>query len=303
MLKENSYVGQIQRVQDYIENHLEECLSLKQLSEIAFFSEFYFSRLFKLVSGEPIYSFIKRLRLEKAAFRLLAARDELITDIAISVGFENSSSFAKAFKTAYGISASDYRESKNGQAILEAFIYNRDIDFYEYYQTLIQLEPIGIAVKELPQKHLIYKRYTGPYKGDKDLFSSLFTELYQWANIHEVYDTKYQWFTLYHDFGSVTEEEALRVSVCMEIDEPIEVVDTIGNYQLEKGLYVVGRFEVTTEGYQTAWDYMYLHWLPSSVYVHDDRFSFETYPPVKSSQKGARVVDICIPVRCKNREV
>ncbi len=64
---DRSYQNRIDRVVDYIQANLESDLSVRQLSEVACFSEFHFSRIFREQMGESVYQFIRRLRLEKAA--------------------------------------------------------------------------------------------------------------------------------------------------------------------------------------------------------------------------------------------
>ncbi|MEW9125238.1 MAG: AraC family transcriptional regulator [Thermotaleaceae bacterium] len=110
---ENLYTEQINKVQDYIENHLDEPLTIKDLSLIANFSEYHFQRIYGYMTGESLYGFIKRIRLEKAAYMLLSNKDRPIINIAMAVGFSNQASFAKAFKSKYGVSSSSYRR-ENG---------------------------------------------------------------------------------------------------------------------------------------------------------------------------------------------
>ncbi|HPQ54462.1 MAG TPA: AraC family transcriptional regulator [Spirochaetota bacterium] len=61
------YVSRINRVIDYIENHLDEPMTLDILAGVAHFSPYHFHRIFSSMVGEPLYKFIQRLRLEKAA--------------------------------------------------------------------------------------------------------------------------------------------------------------------------------------------------------------------------------------------
>ncbi len=89
------YIERINAVQDYIENHLDEEITIRKLCKIASFSEYHFQRIFKQFTSESLYNFIKRLRLEKAIFLLRSNRKLSIQDIALSVGFSNQASFAK----------------------------------------------------------------------------------------------------------------------------------------------------------------------------------------------------------------
>ena len=64
------YLARIHRVTDHIERHLDERLALEDLARVACFSPFHFHRVFTACAGEPLYRFILRLRLEKAANQL-----------------------------------------------------------------------------------------------------------------------------------------------------------------------------------------------------------------------------------------
>ena len=84
------YSERVNRVIDYINEHLSDSLSLKGLAEIASFSPYHFHRIFHSLTGETLYNFIIRLRLEKAAHRLRYSINRSVTDIAYECGFSSS---------------------------------------------------------------------------------------------------------------------------------------------------------------------------------------------------------------------
>jgi AraC-like DNA-binding protein len=95
---------------EYIESNLSNNISLRDLANLVHLSPQHFSRLFKSQTGMSPYKFVLQRRL---AFALsLLSREQLsIEDIAKSVGFVSSSSFNKAFKRVYGVSASQCRQN------------------------------------------------------------------------------------------------------------------------------------------------------------------------------------------------
>jgi len=105
------YVARINRVIDFIDRNLREELSLQKLALVAHFSPFHFHRIFRAIVGEPLNQFIQRIRLEKAAAHLFEWPKKSITDIAFDCGFTSSSSFARAFKDYFHMSATEWRES------------------------------------------------------------------------------------------------------------------------------------------------------------------------------------------------
>lgn len=93
------YLSRIHRVMDYIEAHLDQQLTLEELARVACFSRFHFHRVFKAMTSESLYQFIFRIRLEKAAHKLVHNPKKNVTEIALDYGFSSSATFARAFKT------------------------------------------------------------------------------------------------------------------------------------------------------------------------------------------------------------
>nr|WP_235687753.1 helix-turn-helix domain-containing protein [Aeromonas veronii] len=71
--------------------------------------------------GETIAGFTRRLRMERAARRLLASPQSDITTLALAAGFSSSQNFAKAFRLHFAMSPSEYRQQQGetGKARLE----------------------------------------------------------------------------------------------------------------------------------------------------------------------------------------
>ncbi|MBW2572160.1 MAG: helix-turn-helix transcriptional regulator, partial [Deltaproteobacteria bacterium] len=100
----------IRRVMAHINQHLDEKYRLEQLAEVACFSPFHFIRVFETVMGETPQQYVIRKRMERAGLYLLK-RDLRITEIAFNVAYETSSSFSKIFKTHFGISPRQFRDT------------------------------------------------------------------------------------------------------------------------------------------------------------------------------------------------
>lgn len=122
-------------------------------------------------------------------------------------------------------------------------------------------------------------------------------ELYTYASVKNLVREDAKWFTIYHDFGNLTMEEKLRLSVCMSITGEIKATGEFGSMDIAGGQYAVGRFSLQSDEYQGAWDYMLSKWLPESGYMLDDRLCFEYYPPQEyTTEKEGRIVEIFIPI-------
>ena len=98
----------LKRVLDYIADNLDQNLSLYQLAAIAGMSPHYFSELFKQSTGRAPHSFVLFHRIECAKRKLRNPKQNII-DIALDVGFQTPSHFARAFRKLEGTSPSEFR--------------------------------------------------------------------------------------------------------------------------------------------------------------------------------------------------
>jgi AraC family transcriptional regulator len=82
---------------------------LGALAKRAALSPLHFHRIFKGLAGETPLALHRRLRLERAAWRLFDS-DEQVTRLAFDAGYETHESFTRAFREAYAASPSEFRE-------------------------------------------------------------------------------------------------------------------------------------------------------------------------------------------------
>jgi AraC family transcriptional regulator len=93
----------------YATAHLDEEVSLAQLARQAGLSTFHLQRIFSAAVGETPKQLTLRLRLGRAAVRLLTS-DDSILDVAFSCGFQSHEAFIRAFRRRLGITPSAYRK-------------------------------------------------------------------------------------------------------------------------------------------------------------------------------------------------
>ncbi|ULL17477.1 response regulator [Paenibacillus sp. H1-7] len=92
----------------YIENHLNEEVSLEEVADRIGLNPSYFSQLFKQSTQETFVQYRTRRRMEKAK-KLLAQPQYRITDISGEVGYADHPHFTKTFKKYIGVLPSEYR--------------------------------------------------------------------------------------------------------------------------------------------------------------------------------------------------
>lgn len=94
----------------YIQTHLEGDLNLETLAKHVGFSPYHFHRVFRENVGEPVKEYIRRLRLERAAYRLRVS-EEAILRIALESGFKSHESFTRAFERQFNITPNHFRNN------------------------------------------------------------------------------------------------------------------------------------------------------------------------------------------------
>jgi AraC family transcriptional regulator len=94
----------------YIDEHLPEQISLATLAGLARLSTYYFCRAFKQSFGVPPHRYHSNRRIEQAKV-MLAGRKHSVTDVGLTLGFSDTSSFTAAFRKIAGQTPSTYQRS------------------------------------------------------------------------------------------------------------------------------------------------------------------------------------------------
>ena len=92
----------------YIEEHLAEPISLEALARLVGLSACYFCRAFRQSIGMPPQRYHLSQRIERAK-TLLAKRAASVTEVGLTVGYNDTSAFCTAFRRVTGLTPSAYR--------------------------------------------------------------------------------------------------------------------------------------------------------------------------------------------------
>jgi AraC family transcriptional regulator len=98
----------VERVIANMWDRYDEPLSLGDMADVAIFSRFYFSRIFRSVTGTSPGRFLTAIRLYKAK-NLLLETTMSVTDISYQVGYNSPGTFSSRFTRSVGIPPARYR--------------------------------------------------------------------------------------------------------------------------------------------------------------------------------------------------
>ncbi|WP_071393335.1 AraC family transcriptional regulator [Bacillus tuaregi] len=98
------------QLMDYIEVHLTEEISGKNISRIVGVSDYHFKRMFSYMAGMTLNEYIKNRRLSQANVELIHGAK--VTDIAYKYGYQSIEGFSRAFREWSGFLPSEVAKNK-----------------------------------------------------------------------------------------------------------------------------------------------------------------------------------------------
>jgi len=96
-------------VLEYIDNNCENPITLEEISELMHYSRWYFSKIFKRLTGTSFIKYINQQRIDRAK-QMIKETDMNITNISVACGFESIRTFNREFKAICKKTPKEYRE-------------------------------------------------------------------------------------------------------------------------------------------------------------------------------------------------
>ncbi|PWL40519.1 AraC family transcriptional regulator [Flagellimonas aquimarina] len=297
---QTDYRTRVHRVFEFIDENLASDLSLKAVSEVAFFSPFHFHRIFKFVTGETLNQYVSRQRIEKSALDLLH-KSVTTTEIAHNYGFSDNSSFSRAFKKFFGVSPTEFKKqnpnkhskirqlkSKNGQVYPD---YEKYLCIIDNLKKWIEMNA-KIEIKETSELNLAGVTHVGV-----NGIESAFEKLTKWATPKGLLkNPENKMGRVFYDSFKVTAPNKVRMGIFLIAHEPFETEGEIHKLTIDKGKCIVGRFEITPDEFEKSWTGLFL-WMNEHGYKKSIENPFEIYHnDFREHPEHKFVVDLYIPI-------
>ena len=251
------YIKRILKVLVYIEEHIEDEITMSELAKLSCYSPFHFHRIFQSIVGETVYQYTKRLRLERAAGKLRNTAKP-VTEIALDASYDTPSAFTKAFKLYMGTAPRNYR-------MLHAAVHIVTNKIKE--SPMIQPDKIEKIVN-LP---LLFIRRVGSYdKTPWDAWKAM-NQFVEDTHLDKLHVRR---FGIGHDDPQITDEDKIRYDACILQLPGMKEKGEVGQQTLKGGKYAVFTHNGLYERLEATWNRILLKWLPTSCEQLDD-----TRPP------------------------
>jgi AraC family transcriptional regulator len=302
-LPPHEYAQRMNRVLDYVDAHLDTELELSTLAEVAHFSPFHFHRMFAAWMGETLGDYVRRRRLEQAAW-LLSWRAELsVLHVALSVGFGSGEAFSRAFKAHFGQTPTAWRAASRVRHTKDS---NRDQPDRKFDQVFIRckrddlgsatpfLESLlmNVTLIDLPPTRIAYLRHIGPYGESVGRFWGTFHQ----ARVGQGFSGNMYGIGL--DDPAIAPPDKCRYDACVEVAPETKVNAPFSVTTLPGGRYAALEYQGDSRQIGSAWAMMFGQWLPTSGMQCDARPAFEWYRAHDGfdEKNGSFSCALCIPV-------
>ncbi len=237
----------------YIEKNLDGELSLDSLAQRAGFSPYHFHRLFGDLVGENLKAYIRRLRLERSAFRLRISQASVL-DLALQAGYRTHESFTRAFSRQFGINPSEFRAQYQARRNYTAL---RRPGASDSSGSEGKGQP-KLDMELMQPIHLVFIRHNGPYESvlpQGAPFGSAWDELFRWAEAQGIDHQRSLLMGIAHDDPNITPADKIRFDVCMQVPYGYAPQGKIGYTTIQPGWYAFAKhtapFEQLGDTYQT----------------------------------------------------
>jgi AraC family transcriptional regulator len=247
-----NYQHQLNKVIEFIGKHLDEKLTLTQLSDIACFSKYHFHRLFTAYTGLSLQQYIRWLRLKRAAHQLIIDKDQSIINIAIDAGFESHEAFSRAFKQTCGISPSKFREESSWHVWEQPpYLLPRAEDM-----------TMNVAIKNMKARRLAVLEH----RGDPRTLGESVNKLINWAKAQpgNLKPKAGESFGFAYDDPQLTATADFRFDLGITIPEQLTLKGDIVEKRLPDGRYAVAMHKGSREKIGDTVYALYRDWLPHS---------------------------------------
>ncbi|MBS1743575.1 MAG: AraC family transcriptional regulator [Bacteroidetes bacterium] len=298
---EDDYIGRLSDALTFIEENLDNDLSLETVAGIACYSPFHFHRLFKALTNETLNVYVTRKRIERSAINLANNRALTISQIAAKYGFKSDAVFSRTFRKIYGQSPTTFRKNHNNTlSKIGKTDSNNDqqpVIAEEYFCNINHLKQwISMNAKiEIVNTTSMYVASVSTIGVSK--VEDAFLKMIRWATPKGLLnrpDTHV--CRIFHDSFKITDAEKVRMSIGIISTAALPDDSEVQLSVISPLKCIVGHFIIDLSAFETAWNSLFI-WMNTNGYKKAEQNPFEIYLNNPSDHPEKKyMVDFYIPV-------
>ena len=290
------YADAAQRVIERIVRNLDDALDLGTLANEACLSAFHFHRVFRGMVGETPLELARRLRMERAAWRLVHDGGA-ITEVAFDAGYETHEAFTRAFRECYSTSPSGFRLRKHPRTALAASCgvhFTDDGPVPLFIPRDSGGRTMDVEITNMPDLRVAAVRHVGPYNQIPVAFERLGsiagpTGLFGQPGAVGV--------AIYYDDPESISLDQLRSDAGVVVPDGIPLPAGLTEQHIPAGRYARTRHVGPYEQLPDTWMRFMGEWLPNSGYRLGPGTSCEIYRnDAQTTPKDRLITDIYISI-------
>ncbi|MEM7020757.1 MAG: AraC family transcriptional regulator [Pseudomonadota bacterium] len=267
---------------NFIEENLDEPLTVDQIAATANFSTYHFARVFRALTGRSVMEYTRRRRIARAILQLRSDKHAALIDIAIAAGFDSQQGFTNAFKRMYGITPGSYREHRFALPIQEKIDMTTNTPYRPHgpeYRVRDAFQIAGIAHQytierrvEIPQLWMQFVPMIGsiPNQVGYNTYGTCLSE----PDAH----------------GEFTYVAAV------EISSP-DGIDGLSCHTIPAANYAVFTHAESLDRIGNTMNYIFGEWLANSGHELNGTPDFESYDERFNPATGSGEMEIWVPVK------
>ncbi|MDR2919177.1 MAG: GyrI-like domain-containing protein [Tannerella sp.] len=274
---QNIHNETINRIRTHIDRNLFGKLDPEWLAAEANFSYYHFRNVFQSITGENIWTYIQRLRLEYIA-HLLIVTEQSIESIRLQTNYQTKFSLAKAFKKHFGISMTEYRTR------------------YRLVKEQESTKLLKVEIRRINTCQAVCREVGNTYL-DQQFYALTWQELINYNKKHLKQASANRFVCISQDNPFVTNLEQRRFHIGIVTDEEIKHKGKFFVQEIPGGMYAVFRHKGDYSGLPEFYKTIYEQWLPQSGYHlrHPQTFDIFLNTPIEVAVDEL-LTEIYIPI-------
>jgi AraC family transcriptional regulator len=286
------YHARMQRVLEYIDQHLEAGLSVETLSEVAAFSKHHFQRQFSASFGITVGRYVQLARLKRASFRLAYRKSDPVLEIALDSGYEGPESFARVFRQKTEQSPTEFRREPHWRSWHAAFA---PLHQARSKQVTQQFSDTDVRIVDFPATPVAIMEH----RGDPQKVGETIRRFIAWRKGAGLQPKGSATFNIFHCDPDDTPPDEFRMDICVATNDDIGPnAERVAEGLIPAGRCAVLRLKGSSDDLRAASRYLYADWLPASgEEPRDFPFFVQRLTLVPDVPEQEALTDLFLPLR------